>query len=136
MNTPNTDGEVDLNLAPILDCLTVLVAFLLASASFLSVSVLEASVAAEGTPADPNEKPPILYSLKLRDDGSFEGHWQKEAPTRFATLESVTERILARKSERPLLILKSDPAVHLQRIVEVMDDFRRRQPEVPLLLEP
>ncbi|RYZ61531.1 MAG: hypothetical protein EOP09_19835, partial [Proteobacteria bacterium] len=34
--------EFDLNLAPIIDCFTVLITFLLVSASFLSVSIFDA----------------------------------------------------------------------------------------------
>jgi biopolymer transport protein ExbD len=38
--------DADINLAPIIDCFTVLIAFMLVSASFLSIGVLDAGIAA------------------------------------------------------------------------------------------
>ena len=43
--------DFDLNLAPIIDCMTVLITFMLASASFLSIGILDAGVAAAGATA-------------------------------------------------------------------------------------
>jgi biopolymer transport protein TolR len=40
--------DFEINLAPIVDCLTVLITFMLVSASFLSIGVLEAGEAAGG----------------------------------------------------------------------------------------
>jgi len=50
--------DFELNLAPIIDCFTVLITFMLASASFLAIGVFDSSVAAEGPPT--NEKPPAI----------------------------------------------------------------------------
>jgi biopolymer transport protein ExbD len=44
-----TPGDFDINLAPIIDCFTVIIAFLLASAAFLSIGVFEAAVPSPGT---------------------------------------------------------------------------------------
>src|SRR4051794_30235096 len=53
--------EFDLNLAPIIDCFTVLITFMLVSASFLSIGILDAGVAAPSSAAaNPNDKPPAL----------------------------------------------------------------------------
>src|SRR4051812_21662207 len=52
--------DFELNLASIIDCFTVLIAFMLASASFLSVGILDAGVAAAGAQANPNDKPPSV----------------------------------------------------------------------------
>jgi biopolymer transport protein ExbD len=59
--------DVELNLAPIIDCLTVLITFMLISASFLSIGILEASVAGP----NPNSKPPeVAAELKLTAKGA------------------------------------------------------------------
>ena len=50
MSAGNFEGsggqDFELNLASLIDCFTVLITFLLASASFLSVGILDAGVAA------------------------------------------------------------------------------------------
>lgn len=51
MSMSSGDGggqDFDLNLAPIIDCFTVLITYMLVSASFLSIGVLEVGVAASG----------------------------------------------------------------------------------------
>ncbi|MEK6577641.1 MAG: biopolymer transporter ExbD [Bdellovibrionota bacterium] len=58
--------EVDLNLAPIIDCLTVLITFMLASATFLSIGILDAGVASAGSSAPSNTPPPpVSYALEI-----------------------------------------------------------------------
>jgi biopolymer transport protein ExbD len=60
--------DVELNLAPIIDCFTVLITFMLASASFLSIGILDAGIAAAGaTAATPSAPPPITLSIELKD---------------------------------------------------------------------
>src|SRR6476659_682938 len=52
--------DFDLNLAPIIDCFTVLISFMLASASFLAIGVFDASVAANTGASNSNAKPPPI----------------------------------------------------------------------------
>src|SRR3954462_13573955 len=52
--------DFDLNLAPIIDCFTVLITFMLASASFLAIGILDAQIALPGTSSTPNQKPPSI----------------------------------------------------------------------------
>ncbi len=60
--------EFELNLAPIIDCLTVLITFLLISASFLSVAILDAGISASG-PATETPKPPAInVTIDLKQD--------------------------------------------------------------------
>jgi biopolymer transport protein ExbD len=59
--------DFDLNLAPIIDCFTVLITYLLVSASFISLVVLDVGVAAVG-PADsgkPVAIPPYNLMVEL-----------------------------------------------------------------------
>src|SRR4051812_27404214 len=57
-----TEGgqDFDINLAPIIDCFTVLISFMLASASFLAIGVFEASVAANSGAPNAATKPPAI----------------------------------------------------------------------------
>lgn len=82
--------DFDLNLAPIIDCFTVLITYLLVSASFISVAVLDVHVAALGE-APPNPKrelatPPPSLIVFLRASGNVEFRItdsKKEAPAPF-----------------------------------------------------
>src|SRR5437588_4073509 len=67
-----TSGQdFDLNLAPIIDCLTVLIAFVLISASYLSVGILEAGVAASGATQQVDVSSPVSLAIDLRRDHSI-----------------------------------------------------------------
>jgi len=61
--------EFDLNIAPVIDCLTVLIAYLLVSVSFLSLAVLDVGVAVSGEAPTPDEalpkEPPLSLVIQL-----------------------------------------------------------------------
>src|ERR1051325_9357420 len=54
----NSGQDVDLNLAPIIDCFTVLITYLLVSASFISLSIFDVGISASGEAA-PGQAPPV-----------------------------------------------------------------------------
>lgn len=60
-------GDVDLNLAPIIDCFTVLITYLLVSASFLSLTAFDVGVAASGqaAPGAVAKDPPLTLAIEL-----------------------------------------------------------------------
>src|SRR4051812_2839783 len=60
--------DFDLNLAPIIDCMTVLIAFMLASTAFLSIGILDAGVAAAGATQSSNTPPAIQVAVELGKD--------------------------------------------------------------------
>lgn len=66
--------DVDLNLAPIIDCFTVLITYLLVTASFLSLTALDVGVSATGTAAPPaptDAPPPMVLSLQAMANGDI-----------------------------------------------------------------
>jgi biopolymer transport protein ExbD len=64
--------DVDLNLAPLIDCFTVIVAFLLLSASFISIAIMDAGVPAiSSKPGNEKDRPPVSIKLDLSDSGVF-----------------------------------------------------------------
>lgn len=63
-NSKNSQ-DFDLNLAPVIDCLTVLIAFMLASATFLSIGILDAGIAAAGNTATDVTPPPVNIAIEL-----------------------------------------------------------------------
>jgi biopolymer transport protein ExbD len=78
MSGPVGEGgqDVDLNLAPIIDCFTVLITYLLVTASFLTLSAVDVSVSASGTGAPPavadNKPPPWAMSIELKNSYEME----------------------------------------------------------------
>ena len=64
--------DFELNLASIIDCFTVLITFLLATASFLSIGIFDAGVAAAGATTSSAEPPPINVAIELKKDFSIE----------------------------------------------------------------
>jgi biopolymer transport protein ExbD len=65
--------DFDLNLAPIIDCFTVLITYLLVSASFLSLSIFDVGVAASGASSTPNPKtPPHTITLQMHESKTID----------------------------------------------------------------
>jgi len=64
--------DVDLNIAPIIDCITVLIAFILISTSFISMGLLDAGIATETAQQEENKKPPeVELGLELLENKSL-----------------------------------------------------------------
>jgi len=70
----DSNQDVELNLAPIIDCFTVLITYLLVTASFITLAALDVGVSATGTgapaPADAGP-PPMVMTMELKTDGSI-----------------------------------------------------------------
>jgi|GEM_PF-1269362 len=63
--------EVDLNITPIIDCFTVLITFMLASASFLSIGFFDAYT--PGMSSDPTSAPPDTEAfVKIKNNQTAE----------------------------------------------------------------
>lgn len=69
----STSGSQDfeLNLAPILDCFVVLIAFVMISTSFAVIGILDAGVAAGGETEIKTEIPPIKIAIELQKNHQF-----------------------------------------------------------------
>ena len=73
MSGPSGGGQdVELNLAPIIDCFTVLIAFMLVSASFLSIGLLDAGIAAAGPSTDNATPPPVSIEVIIKNELGFQ----------------------------------------------------------------
>jgi len=116
------DGEgnqdVELNLAPIIDCFTVLITYLLVTASFLSLSALDVGVSATGAatpPATPDNKPPpMVLSLQIMVNGDI-------------TL-NVRGGVSGR--EYPFKVVAQDGKRDEARLLEQLRTIQKRWPEI------
>ncbi len=64
--------DVELNLAPIIDCFTVLITYLLITASFINLSAMDVGVSSSGTGAPtetPPGPPPMVMTLNMTEAG-------------------------------------------------------------------
>src|SRR5690349_6182731 len=65
-----SNQDVELNLAPIIDCFTVLITYLLITASFINLAAMDVGVSATGSasPTDqPPGPPPMVMTLLLAE---------------------------------------------------------------------
>jgi len=139
----NSSQDFELNLASIIDCFTVLIAFMLASASFLSIGILDAGVAAAGATATGETPPPVNVAVELSRGQKLtvkvtgksnhttplagkDGQWDHEGLTR--TLASI-------KTQYPkvsALTLTAENDVEYKDVVKVMEVARKTLPAVML----
>ena len=131
--------DFELNLASIIDCFTVLIAFMLVTASFLSIGILDAGIAAGASQAtDTQAKPPaIQLTLEIRDDLTIQAQVTgKESRTQVLKgtpeLLSFLKDTQARWSDLSSLTLQAAPNVEYQQVVHTMEDIRKVVPNVLL----
>lgn len=134
--------EVDLNLAPIIDCLTVLIIFILASASYLAIGILETNLAVEGA-APPNTKPPAIrldielnikkeISIRVSGKGKLtksiapeSDNWNRKE------LVSQIQQIKKQWPDTQQAVLSATDDVPYKDVVAMMETLR---PELPSIL--
>lgn len=145
MSSMNNDSGLDfeLNLAPIIDCLVVLITFTMISASFLSISVFDAGFAG---PIDPNDKtppPPVNITVELRAAGDFDVkvsgqiHMSKRIPMAngerdYLGLSNELKSLKARWPKVTGVSVEADDLVPYKNIVRAMDSAKESFPEVAL----
>lgn len=121
--------EVDLNITPIIDCFTVLITFLLASASFLSIGFFEAYT--PGASADPNTAEPdteVVLKIKANHIAEFKVKGKRNETLSF----TLTDPSSMKKLEQELQDLKS-PQIKLNQILVSADDTVNYQEVTDLL---
>ncbi len=135
--------DVDLNLAPILDSFIVLITFMLASASFLSIGILDAGVAAPSNAPLDTAPPPVNISITIKGQDrmmievtgkakqtitlspSSKGLNFDELKAQLATLKKTWPTVDA-------LTLSADNSIEYRKIVKTMDEARKVIPVVLL----
>jgi biopolymer transport protein ExbD len=129
---PSQDFEI--NLAPIIDCFTVLIAFLLATASFLSIGFLEAGAAAQRAGSGAVQEPRAILRVRLTGHGEaaeFELSGKK-ARLPVAELESRAQEWKNTHPNLETATLEADDAVEYRAVVEAMEKLRAAIPVIQL----
>lgn len=128
--------DFDLNLAPIIDCFTVLITFMLASASFLSISIFDAGFTSSEVQGDPTP-PPITVTMHLKKDGSLQviTKGQLESTNTFQNPEETAEALRQLREKYPgveSMTITADAEVEYEPIVKAMEKTRKYMPGMVL----
>jgi biopolymer transport protein ExbD len=137
--------DFELNLASIIDCFTVLIAFMLASTAFLSIGILDAGVAAAGNTATDNSAPPPVnlelvvsntktMSIKVtgKTNSNFDIAAAKDGTWNLAEMN---EKLTGLHQQWPTvnaITLTADNSVEYQDVIKTMDSVRKTIPVVLL----
>jgi biopolymer transport protein ExbD len=135
--------DFELNLASIIDCFTVLIAFMLASASFLSIGILDAGVAAAGA-APTNATPPSVtltvelageHAMTVKLGGkvtSTQSLKAKDGTWDYAALTETLGTTKAKYADLAAVTLTADNATEYKDVVKTMETIRKTIPVVML----
>lgn len=133
---PSQDFE--LNLAPIIDCLVVLIAFLMVSLSYLSIQMLDAGLTSPGglskidTSALSIEvkiETPDMYSVTVTEGGKKISTQKVERATWAADLKGIVGK-LDRKPSTALISAENEISYDL--VVQTLDELKSHVPQVQL----
>ncbi len=140
----NSGQDFDLNLAPIIDCMTVLIAFMLASTAFLSIGILDAGVAAAGAQStDHVTPPPIQITLEMAPEQTLvlkvtgQTSFTRNLPRAgqgwdYARLVRELGELKKTYPELSAVVLSADNPSHYQDVVNTMETLRPLAPAVLL----
>jgi biopolymer transport protein ExbD len=140
--------DVELNLAPIIDCFTVLITYLLITASFITLASVDVSVSSTnpsaGAPPPSNAPPPITMALELKANGEIgiqvRGGTLKEtkafsvqSSTGTWDLAGLTSRLKEIQTSWPALTevsVTAEPSVIYKDIVGLLHEIQNVMPKV------
>ena len=131
MNTPGGAPlqEVEVNITPIIDCFTVLVTFLLASAGFLSIGFFESSTPGTASAVPPAPTTEIIVRIlerghlelvvKGKNRGKF--RFSFDTPEGSRGLERELGRIAARGKDSARILLTAPDRTAFDLVAKVLD---------------
>ena len=130
--------DFELNLAPIIDCFTVLIAFMLVSATFLAIGIFDAGISAAGSKAASTTPPPITMTLHINANKTMSlqvtGKMQKTIPIAADGTTALVDQLKDLRTRFPAatsLTLKADDKVPYSDVIKTMESVRAT---IPLVL--
>ncbi len=147
-----SNQDFDLNIAPIIDCFTVLITYLLVSASFLTLNILDIGVAANGESPPPEVNtvipdPPVMFALEIAAGGvitlKISGgpkHLEQSFPIAggpggawdvSSALAKVSQSMTLYPKVQEISVT-ADPTVRYKDIIKVLDPMKKVMPKVYL----
>ena len=135
------EEDFELNIASIIDCFTVLITYLLFTASFLSLGVIDVSAVTNGN--GDGTVPPMSLAIgldqgrlvKIKVSGKENLNLTIPAKDAHWDLEALTEKLTALKEKWPDLkdaVLGADADVEYSDIVKALEAVRKTLPNIAL----
>jgi biopolymer transport protein ExbD len=130
--------DFELNLAPIIDCLVVLIAFLMVSLSYLSIQMLDAGMTSPGGLSKADDRAlsievkiesADMMSVTVTDSGKRLSTQKVERAAWAADLKGIVEK-LGRKPDIALISAEND--ISYDVIVQTLDELKTFVPQVQL----
>lgn len=122
-------GEQDINLAPLVDIIFLLLIFFMVTATFSNQAQLEVQLPSAGTAEALDEKEEVLIveiteqAIRLSGPGNLPLRTLPD-PTREALIQAFAEA--ARQTDEPLLLIRADRRATYDQVVLVMDVARQQ----------
>jgi biopolymer transport protein TolR len=140
------EQDFELNLASIIDCFTVLITYLLVSASFITLGTFDVTVATPSDQAEESDPPPsdVQLSIRIAEDAGLKlelsGRDQRQIsiPARSPgsmDLDSMEARVLELRENYPALdgaMVSAHDTVKYRQIVQLLERARPVLPKVAL----
>lgn len=139
------ESDVELNLAPVIDCFTVLITYLLVSTSFLSIEMLDVNVTVDSEQAsNADQTPDVTLQVRLQDAKTFELTVTGKQPTTYripaskngeinaAKLRSQLNKVKKRWPQLRDVSVSADPSVDYQDLVLVIETVKSTLPQITL----
>lgn len=130
------EQDFDLNIAPIIDCFTVLIAYLLISASFISIGFFDVGVStvSEVTTATSNREPQESLSIVLgADQRAIIKLTGVESSTATVAKSELATTISAIRKKWPALVeanVSGESQVEYHEIIDVIEIVKKEIPKV------
>jgi biopolymer transport protein ExbD len=136
--------DFELNLASIIDCFTVLIAFMLASTAFLAIGIMDAGVAAAGSTSTNTTPPAVNITVEIAKDHTLAikvtGKVTETIPVAAAKDQAIdfnamSTQLAALKTkwaDVQAVTVLGENTVEYQDIVQTMDAARKTLPVVLL----
>ncbi len=138
--------DFEINLAPIIDCFTVLITYMLVSASFITLDMLDVSVATTSdAPAEQQpQEPPMSLSIELTQkfDLVLRLSGKKVDTMTLAAintsdfdigkLTSALKKIKSKWPEIADVSVKAEPGVQYKYLIRLIENIKTEMPKVTL----
>lgn len=139
------EQDFELNLASIIDCFTVLITYLLVSASFITLGVLDVTVAASTTTGE-TAPPDLTITIKLNSNGDLnidtlgkeKNNLYLAAQNGTMDLKSMESRLQELKAKFPSVnsaMVTAADAVKYRDLVKAVEKTKSVLPQVALSAE-
>jgi biopolymer transport protein ExbD len=139
------EQDFELNIASIIDCFTVLITYMLVSASFIALGVLDVNDLTQRSSADTAPEPKVSLSIQVnrRHDITMRltGESEKSAPVVIPPKDGVVDRdamlttlegIKQKFPDLDAAVLSAASGIEYDEIVKVIDSSKKFIPNITL----